>query len=138
MLLFSSSRPGLGEALETVVGDRLPGGGVGHERAPAGADAGIPVQGAEARAHLVVVLGVAAEQVAAALAAEQLFCPFVRRAPSFDQILALQYPQRVSVDARLHRGRGPGPPLAAGAVAVPGGGRDLGQLEAYAPAEATA
>src|SRR5205807_47329 len=127
---------GLGKALQAVVGDRLPGGGVGDERAEARAHAGIAVEGAHAHAHLRLILGVAAEQMRAALAAEALLEASLGMAPPLHRLLSFEQPQGAAVDPHLRGGCRTGTPLAARAVAVAGFGRRCGQLEADRAAQA--
>src|SRR5918995_273576 len=74
-------RRALGEALEPVVRDRLPGRRGGHVRTPAGTDARIAVEGAQAHAHLRRLVGIAAEEGRTAFAAEALLEAAVRMAP---------------------------------------------------------
>jgi hypothetical protein len=133
----SAVRLRLGETLEPVVGDGLPGRGVGHERAPARSHAGVAIEGSHAHTHLRVVIGVAAEEMCSASSAEQLLEAAFRMAPSLYEILALQETQSATIDSRLHRGCGPGSALAAGAVAVARAGRTLGQLEANRTTQAS-
>src|SRR2546428_13843753 len=81
------ARLGLVVAREAVVRDRLPGRRVRHERAPARPDAGIAVEGAHPHAHLRGVARIAAEELGAALAAEELPEAAVGMAPCLDEIL---------------------------------------------------
>src|SRR5512132_4128903 len=111
-------RLSLGKALQPVVGDRLPGRGVGDEGAPARAHARVAVERAEADAHVGRVVGVPAEQVRAALAAEALLEAAARRPPALDELLAGEQAEGAAVDPGLGRRRGAGAALAAGAVAV--------------------
>src|SRR5207245_1879650 len=99
----SEARPALVVALEPIVGYRLPRGGVGDVGAPARPHAGVPVERAHAHAHLIVVLGVAAEQVGAALAAEALLEPAIAEAPSLHELLTLQHTKGAPIDPRLRR-----------------------------------
>ena len=125
-------RLGLLEALEVVVGNRLPWSGVRDEGAPARAHARIAIERPEPDAHLPWVVRVATEEVRSAFAAEALLETTLGMAPCPDQCLALEQPERATVDPRLRRCRGPGPPLAASAVTVAGVGGRLAQLEADA------
>ena len=86
----SPVRPAFGEALEPVVGNRLPLRGVRHEGAPARAHARVAVERRHAHAHPRRVVRVAAEQVRAALAAEELLPSAVRMPPGLHQLLALR------------------------------------------------
>src|SRR5438105_14714042 len=131
-------RLGLVEALETVVGDGLPGRGICGERAPAQAHAGIVVEGRHAHAHLEGVAGIAAEQVRAALAAEALLETAFGMAPCLQELLAGHETESRPVDSRLRRGGRAGALLTARAVAVAAFAGGLGQLEAHAAAQTAA
>src|SRR4029450_5320291 len=65
-------RPSLREALEPVLRNRLPRRGIRDELAIGGADSRVVVEGAEADAQDVHVLGVLAPEPGAALGAEEL------------------------------------------------------------------
>src|SRR5438067_9437096 len=91
----------LGEVLEPVVGNRLPWRGIRHERAPARSHPGVAVEGAHADAHVRRAIGIAAEEVRAALAAEALHEAAVRVAPSLHELLTLKQPEGARVDPRL-------------------------------------
>src|SRR3989442_2854460 len=80
----------LGKALKTIVGDGLPRRRVGDVSPPARAHARIAVKRPHAHAHLCGVVGIAAEEVRPAFAAEALLESAVGMAPSLDQVLALQ------------------------------------------------
>ena len=122
-------RLALGEPLQPVVRNGLPGRGVRNIGAPARPYAWIAVEGPEAHAHLYRIAGVAAEQVRPALAAEALLKAAVRMAPALHQLGALQQPESAAVDPRLSRRRRSRTTLAAGAVAVTRGRRRLAELK---------
>jgi hypothetical protein len=82
ILSFDRSWLGLRKALQPVVGDRLPRGGVGDICTPTRAHAWIPVEGAQSHTHLHWILGVAAEEMRAAPTAEALLVSSVWMAPS--------------------------------------------------------
>src|SRR5215211_7607498 len=132
-----SVRLRLSEALEPVIGDGLPRRRVGNECAPARPHAGIAVERPHADAHLRWVIGIAAEQVRAALAAEAFLESAVGMAPSSDEFLSLQQPEGATVDQGLSRSSCSGAALAASAVAVARGWRGLGELKTDAAAQAT-
>src|SRR5205823_3400299 len=87
------------------------------------------------RTLICVVLGVAAEQVRSAFAAEALLKAAVCVAPDLHELPALEQSQRAAVDPRLSRGGRARAALAASAMAVAGSGRRLGELEAHAAAQ---
>ncbi len=120
------------EAGQAVVGDVLPGRRVGHVLPRLGPDARVAVERAEAHQGDVAA-GPAAEQVRAALAAEHLLHPALR-GPSAQLVLAAEDGQRVARNHRGGRGGAAGADLAAGAVAVGGGGQRLGDLELHGSA----
>jgi hypothetical protein len=102
------------------------------------AHARIAVEGPQANAHLREVIGVAAEEMRSAFAAEALLEAAVRVAPGLHQVFSLQQLQGASVDPRLCRSGRAGAPLAAGAVAVVSHASRLGELETDAAAQAAA
>src|SRR5215216_1318930 len=130
------ARRALVVARESVVRDRLPGRGVGDELARGRPHGWIAVERAEADANLRRIVRVAAEQLAAALAAEELLEAAVRVPPGLHELLSLHHPQRAAVDPGVRRGRGAGAALAARAVTVARLLRRLRQLEANAAAQA--
>src|SRR5436190_10582663 len=131
-------RLALGVVLEPVVRDRLPGRGVGHERAPHRSHTGIAVEGAHSDAHVGRAVWVAAEEVGAALAAEAFLEPAVGMAPALHELLALQQAEGPSVDPSLGGGSAARALLTARAMAIAGLGGRLGELEPHAAAGAAA
>ena len=117
----SEGRGALVEALDAVVWDRLPRGGVGDVGAPTRTHTRVLVEGAHSHRHLGRVVGIAAEQVRAALRCRS---PSRSRRRRARQVLTSSSPcsQRnvAPVDSGLRRDRAPGPLLAARAVAVAG------------------
>jgi uncharacterized membrane protein YczE len=99
-LFDTSARPTLGVTLEAVIGDRLPGGGVGNILAVSRASAGIDVKGAHPHADLRPVL-VPGEEMGAALTAEALLEASVRRTPATDVLSSGEHPEDASVDPCL-------------------------------------
>jgi hypothetical protein len=134
----SEPRSAFGESLEPVVRYRLPRRRISDIGAPARAHPRIAVERPHAHAHLSGVVGVATEQMCSALAAEALLKATVRMPPGFDQLPALQQPEGAAVDPSLRRRPRAGATLAAGAMAVAGSPRRLGQLEANGAAQASA
>jgi hypothetical protein len=130
------ARLSLVEALEPVLGNRLPASRIGDEGSPARTHAWIAVESPHAHAHLRQIIGVATEQVRPALAAKALLEPAVWMTPRLHEVLSLKQPERGAVDPRLCRRGCARAPLAASAVAVPSGPRRLGQLEAHTAAQA--
>jgi len=99
-LFDTSARPTLGVTLEPVVGDRLPGDGVGNELAVTRASAGIDVKGAHPHAHLGRVL-VSGEEMRPALTAEALLEASVRRTPATDMLGPGKHSEGAAVDPCL-------------------------------------
>src|SRR5688500_4097862 len=104
---------------QAVVRDGLPGRRIGDVLAVRGPDAGVGVEGANADADRVVVVGVAAEEGRAASRAEGLLEAVGGRVDG-DELLSAHDLERAGRGAGAHRGGAAGAALAAGAVAVAG------------------
>jgi hypothetical protein len=91
-----------------------------------------------AHAHLRGFVGVAAEEVRPAFAAEAFLKTALRMTPGLDQVLPPQEPEGAAIDPRLCRRGRPSAALAASAVTVARGRRRLGELETDAATQAAA
>lgn len=132
------TRLALREALEAIVWDGLPRGGVGHVCTPARPHARIGVERSHSNAHLRRMIRVTAEEMCPAFATEAFLETAVGMPPGLYQLVPLQQPERAPVDAGLRRRRSPCATLATSAVAIAGGPGGLSELEADATAEAAA
>src|SRR5947207_4820997 len=125
----------LGVGGHSVVGDRLPGRGVGDELADARPDAGIVVEGSHADADRIGVARIAAEERGATVAAEPFLAAAVRL-PHAKPVLTRDDPKCAGCGVRIRRRCRATPALAALAVAVAGDGERRSHLEPNGPAVA--
>src|SRR3954453_5395880 len=121
--------PALGVARQSVVGDRLPDGGVGDELAHARPDSRVAVEGPHADPDRVGVARVIGVDLRAADAAEVLVTAALGL-PLAQRVLAGDDPERPLGGERADRDGGAGAARAALAVAVAGLLQRRGHLEA--------
>ncbi|MEA2153970.1 MAG: hypothetical protein QOE11_110 [Solirubrobacteraceae bacterium] len=131
------ARDTLVEARQAVVGDRLPGSGVGDELARARAHAGVAVERAEADRDDLPAAGLAGQHGRPAGSAEDLLASVGRR-PRAQVLLAGSEDERSRPDARRGRGGRARASLAARAVAVDRRDELGADLEAHGAAAAAA
>ena len=138
-LVSSGEVAALVEALEAVVGDRLPRRR--RRRRTRGSSAARRGSSSKAAMRTLSWLwssGLRLKRWPPQAAAEALLEAAVGVAPPRQQLLAGLQLERIAVDARLDRGGRARAPLAARAVAVAGVDRRRAELEAHAAAEAAA
>jgi hypothetical protein len=129
--------PALGSARQAVVGNRLPRRRVRDELAHARTYPRVCVQGAQPNADTLRIRRIRAVQGRSAERAE----PLLKAAgwsPRAECLGARDDPKRSGLHARVGRGRGSGPALAARAVTVVGGHERREDLKAHGAAAATA
>src|SRR5712691_2590356 len=125
----------LGVAGQSVVGDRFPRRGVGHKLTDARPDPRIVVERPHPDADRIGVIGIAAEERRATVAAEPFLAPAVRL-PDPKPVLPRDDPERVGRGVGVRRRGRSAATLAALAVAITGDNERLGHLESDGPAVA--
>jgi hypothetical protein len=125
-----------GVAGQSVVGDRLPRRGIGHELTDARPDPRIIVERPHPDADRIGVIGIAAKERRAALAAEP-FLAAVVGLPHSKPVRTRNDPKCSARGVGVRRRRRSCPALAALAMAIAGDDERRGHLESDGPAVAT-